>query len=175
MKQRKKTIYIVAAILAICVAAILSLWNETECCLCNAPTSSAPCLVDLETGDILELRLDGPSTTYGPEGLPDVETFSFIRFGSITGTKQTSPNVIALKIPMEDKSTAPALCRNCRQLLPQVYDGRYVIADMGDGVLFPLTVGAELTIHGLQIAARQYTEGILVTIYRPSCSYLRNN
>ena len=54
MKQWKKSICIVAAVLAICVAAILSLGNETECCLCNAPTSSVPCLADLETGDILE-------------------------------------------------------------------------------------------------------------------------
>ena len=91
MKQWTKSICIVAAVLAICVATVLLFGNRKECCLCNAPTSSAPCLLDLETGSILELRLDGPSTTYGPEGLPDVETFSFIRFGSITGTKQTSP------------------------------------------------------------------------------------
>lgn len=175
MKQRKKTIYIVAAILAICVAAILSLGNETECCLCNAPTSSAPCLVDLETGDILELRLDGPSTTPSSEEQTDVSTFSFIRFHTVTGTKQTAPNVITLKIPTADKSQTPALCRNCRQLLPQGYDGRCALADVGGGVLFPLTVGAELTIHGLHIAVRQYAEGILVTICRPSCSHLRNN
>ncbi len=165
MKQRKKTIYIVAAILAICVAAILSLGNETECCLCNAPTSSAPCLVDLETGDILELRLDGPSTTYGPEGLPDVETFSFIRFGSITGTKQTSPNVIALKIPMEDKSTAPALCRNCRQLLPQVYDGRYALANLTQKELFTITTEGEILVCGFSVLVEQeYTHlSVLIT------------
>lgn len=165
MKQRKKTIYIVAAILAICVAAILSLGNETECCLCNAPTSSVPCLVDLETGDILELSLDGPSTTYGPEGLRDVETFSFIRFGSITGTKQTSPNVIALKIPMEDKSTAPALCRNCRQLLPQVYDGRYALANLTQKELFTITTEGEILVCGFSVLVEQeYTHlSVLIT------------
>lgn len=165
MKQRKKTIYIVAAVLTICVAAILFFWNRKECCLCNALTSSAPCLVDLETGDILELRLDGP-TTSGPDGVSYVSTFSFIRFHTVTGTKQTAPNMIELKIPSGGALQHPSLCRQCRQLLPQGYNGRYVIADMGDGVLFPLTVGAELTIHGLQIAVRQHTERILVTIYR---------
>ena len=166
MKQRKETIYIVAAVLAICVAAILSLGNETECCLCNVPTSFVPCLIDLETGDILELSLDGPSTTSGPEGQNDVSTFSFIRFHTVIGIKQTAPNMIELKIPSGGALQRPSLCRQCRQLLPQGYTGRYVIADMGDGVLFPLTVGAELTIHGLQIAVRQHTERILVTIYR---------
>ena len=174
MKKRKTIIYNAVAVLALCVAAVLLFGNDTECCLCNAPTSSALCLVDLETGDILELCLDGP-TTSGPDGVSYVSTFSFIRFHTVTGTKQTAPNMIELKIPSGGALQHSSLCRQCRQLLPQGYTGRYVIADMGDGVLFPLTVGAELTIHGLQIAVRQYTEGILVTIYRPSCSHLRNN
>ena len=167
MKQRKKTIHIVAAVLTICVAAILSFGNETECCLCNAPTSSVPCLVDLETGAILELRLDGPSTTSGPDGVSYVSTFSFIRFHTVTGTKQTAPNMIELKIPSGGALQHPSLCRQCRQLLPQGYTGRYVIADADGGMLFPITVGGELTIHGLQIAVRQYTEGILVTVKQP--------
>ena len=164
MKQWKKTIYIVAAMLAICVAAVLLLGNRKECCLCNAPASPALCLIDLETGDILELRLDGPSTTYGPEGLPVVETFSFIRFGNITGTKQTSPNVIALKIPMEDKSTAPALCRNCRQLLPKGYEGRYVLTDLEHRVLIPLTAKTAVTICGSKVAIEQEGGRIFITI-----------
>lgn len=175
MKQRKKTIYIVAAMMAICVAAVLLFGNDTECCLCNAPTSSALCLVDLETGDILELCLDGPSTTYDGNGQSDVETFSFIRFGNITGTKQTAPDIIELKIPVDGAPQRLALCRQCRQLLPRGYNSRYVLADVGGGVLFPITVGAELTIHSLQIAARQSAEGILVTVYQSLCSHLRNN
>ena len=164
MKQWTKSICIVAAVLAICVATVLLFGNRKECCLCNAPTSSAPCLLDLETGDILELRLDGPSTTYVPEGLPDVETFSFIRFGSITGTKQTSPNVIALKIPTEDKFRAPALCRNCRKLLPKGYEGRYVLTDLEHRVLIPLTAKTAVTICGSKVAIEQEGGRIFITI-----------
>lgn len=167
MKQWRKTIYLAAAMLAICMATVLLFGNRKECCLCNAPTSSAPCLLDLETGSILELRLDGPSTTSGPDGVSYVSTFSFIRFHTVTGTKQTAPNMIELKIPSGGALQHPSLCRQCRQLLPQGYTGRYVIADADGGVLFPITVGGELTIHGLQIAVRQYTEGILVTVKQP--------
>lgn len=165
MKQRKKTFYIVAAILAICVAAILSLGNETECCLCNAPTFSAPCLVDLETGDILELRLDGPSTTPGPGGQTDVATFSFIRFDSVTGTKQTAPSMIELKIPIDGAPSRPSLCRQCRQFLPQGYNGRYVLADVEGGVLFPITANTEITICDYQIAIAPSDGDILLTIW----------
>lgn len=167
MKKRKTIIYIAVAVLALCVAAVLLFGNETECCLCNCPSYSAPCLIDLETGDILELSLDGPSATYDGNGQADVETFSFIRFGNVTGTKHTAPNVIELKIPTDGAPQCPALCRQCRRLLPRGYTSRYVLADVGGEVLFPIMVGAELNLHGLQIAARQYIEGILVTIYQP--------
>ena len=158
MKQWKKTIYIVAAMLAICVAAVLLFGNETECCLCNSPSYSAPCLIDLETGDILELSLDGPSTTPGPEGQPDVSTFSFIRFGSVVGTKQTSPNVIELQIPTDDTVNNPALCRICRNLLPQGYDGRYVLADLEHRQIFLVAKATKVTICGHEVTITQENE-----------------
>ena len=164
MKKRKTIIYIAVAVLALCVAAVLLFGNDTECCLCNAPTSSVPCLIDLETGDILELTLDGPSTAPGPEGQTDVATFSFIRFGPVTGTKHTAPNVIELKIPTDGAPQFPALCRQCRRLLPRGYTSRYVLADVGGGVLFPITAGTEIAIPDAQIKMAQCGEGILLTI-----------
>ena len=167
MKQWKKSICIVAAVLAICVATVLLFGNRKECCLCNAPTSSAPCLLDLETGDILELRLDGPSTTSGPDGVSYVSTFSFIRFHTVTGTKQTAPNVITLKIPTADKSQTPALCRNCRQLLPQVYDGRYALANLTQKELFTITIEGEILICGFTVRVEQEDTHLSVLITDP--------
>jgi hypothetical protein len=151
-------------VLAICGTAVLLFVDETECCLCNSPTSSVPCLVDLENGDILELRLDGPSTTPGPEGQTDVATFSFIRFHSVTGIKKTAPNMIELQIPTDDTVKIPALCRTCRKLLLQGYTGRYALADVGGGVLFPITADTEITISDSRIKMAQCGEGILLTI-----------
>ena len=149
MKQ-KKTISIIVAILAICVAVVLSFGNETECCLCDAHTSSVPHLIDLQTGDILSLSADGPSTIPDSEGQTDVATFSFIRFHTVTGTKQTAPNVIELKIPADDTVNTPALCNKCRELLPQRYEGRYVLADLNSGILCPIIAGNNVSISGCQ-------------------------
>ncbi len=146
MKQWKKTVGIVVAVLAIYVAATFLFGNTKECCLCNSPSYSAPCLIDLETGDILQLSIDGP-TTSGPEGQTDVSTFSFIRFHTVTGTKQTAPKVIELKIPADDTVNTPALCIGCRQHLPQGYDGRYVITDMDSNALLPIIAGIEIIIR----------------------------
>lgn len=164
MKQWKKIVCIAAAMLVICAVIVFLSGNRKECCLCNSPNYSVPCLVDLETGDILELSLDGPSATYDGNGQADVETFSFIRFGNVTGTKQNAPNVITLKIPMEDKSQAPALCRNCRQQLPQTYNGRYVLADLINQTLYPVIAG-EIIIHDCAVTVSQ-EEGYFAVILR---------
>lgn len=163
MKQWKKSICIVAAVLAICVAAVLLFGNRKECCLCNTPASSVPCLIDLETGDILELRLDGPSTTSGPEGQNDVSTFSFIRFGNVTGIKQTAPNVIELSISAADKSQTWGLCRDCRKQLPREYDWRYVLADTENKVVFPIAVG-EVTLDGCVVTVTQEENLIHISV-----------
>ena len=163
MKQ-KKTISTIVAVLAICVAAVLLFWNQKECCHCNSPSYSVPCLIDLETGDILELRLDGPSTTPGPEGQTDVSTFSFIRFHTVTGTKQTSPNVIELNIPRDDTVNTPALCNKCRKLLPQGYDGRYALADLENNALLPIVDVVGYTIHSYRITTILTGECAILTI-----------
>lgn len=164
MKQWKKTVGIVVAVLAIYVAVVLSFGNETECCLCNAHTSSVPHLIDLETGAILELRLDGPSTTPGPGGQTDVATFSFIRFDSVTGTKQTAPSMIELKIPVDDTVNTPALCNKCRKLLPQGHVDRYVLADMHIGALYPVAAELDLSICGYQIQITHAKDQIHIVI-----------
>ena len=154
MKQWKKTVCIAVAVLSICVAAVFLLGNIQECCLCSGPSYSAPCLVDLETGDILELSLDGSSATYGGNGQSDVETFSFIRFGNITGTKQTLPGVIELEIPVEATVSRPMLCRNCKKLFSQGYDGQYVLAYWGDfeiNIVFPSNVEDNIKIPGYNV------------------------
>ena len=163
MKQWKKIVCIAAAMLVICAVIVFLSGNRKECCLCNSPNYSVPCLVDLETGDILELNMDGPSATYDGKGQADVETFSFIRFGNVTGTKQTAPNVITLKMSMEDKSRAPGLCRNCRQLLPQGYDRRYVFADSKNKTLFLIAAG-EIAIYGHKITMMKSETSITIII-----------
>ena len=161
MKQWKKIVCIAAAMLVICAAIVFLSGNRKECCLCNNPNYSVPCLVDLDTGDILELNLDGPSATYDGHDQSGVETFSFIRFGNVTGTKQTAPGIIELKIPTADKMNIPALCR---KLLLRGSDGRYALADLENKVLFPISANGELIIQGHRIIITHDEDHICITI-----------
>ena len=162
MKQWKKLGYLAVVMLVICAVATLLVGKRT-CSLCNSPNYSTPCLIDLATGDILELSLVGPSTSNSTSGPTPAETFSFIRFGNVTGTRQT-PDKIELKIPAEEKVETPALCRMCLKLLPQGYDGRYVLADLESRDLLPIINTARYTIYGYQIIVAQSNEYIVVIV-----------
>lgn len=153
MKQWKKLGCIALAILIICAVAILLVGKQT-CCLCNSPNYSVPCLIDLETGDILELRLVGPSTSNSTGSSIPAETFSFIRFGNVTGSRQT-PDQIELKIPTEEKVKSPILCIKCRKLLPRGYDGRYAMANLENRGLFLINAGHNIAVCGYEIQIMQ--------------------
>lgn len=167
--MKPRIILAVAVLVAVIVLAVgvLVFPPARSCGLCQAASYAAPCLIDLKTGDALELSLDGPSESGAigkTRAQSTVETFSFIRFGSITGTKQTAPSVIELKVPSADKVHAPALCSKCRKMLQQGYDGRYALADMNSKVLFPFIANAETTIEGYEITMVLSTREIIVTI-----------
>ena len=161
MKQWKRFGYITVVVLAICAVTIL-LAGKRTCCLCNSPNYSAPCLVDLETGDILELRLVGPSTSNSTGSSTPAETFSFIRFGNVTGIKQT-PDMIELKIPSQEKVKSLALCNKCCNLLPSGYDDRYVLADLDSDTLFFFGNG-EIRIRNCAVAMTQEDSYFFVVI-----------
>ena len=161
---------VLAAVSAMAVG-VLFFSSANSCGLCQEASYDAPCLIDLQTGEVLELSLDGPSET-GSIGNTSVqstvETFSFIRFGSITGTKQTTPSVIELKIPSEDKVNTPALCCKCRKMLQQGYDGRYALADMDSKALIPFIASTDTTIEGYELTIVLRDREIIVTIRKTS-------
>jgi hypothetical protein len=158
MKQWKKLASLAVVMLVLCAASTLLVGKGT-CCLCNSPSYSVPCLIDLETGNILELSLVGAST----DGQTPAETFSFIRFGNITGIRQ-APDKIELNISTDDYARHPALCSSCRRHLPQGYDERYVLADFESRELLPIRTAARHTISGYQITVAQSNGYISVII-----------
>ena len=132
MKMWQKRVSIIFAIAVIAVAILIFFQGQKECCLCNSFRFHAPCLIDLETGDMIELDLYFPHETKVAEladPQPAIGTFSFVRLGNVSGTKQTAPERVDLHIP-NDKTYTPALCKNCRKQLPFGHTDRYVFADL---------------------------------------------
>lgn len=127
--------------------------KEKACCLCDSFIYHAPCLIDLETGEVVELDLYFPHRTKGAELAevqPEQYTISFVRCGNTFGLKATAAERVELDVPTTEKTGNPALCKECRKLLPTGYLGRYVLADLRDRdaqKLIPVWARTERTIR----------------------------
>ena len=169
----KRSITIIGIVLTVVlVLTLTTILGSTDgaCCLCNAPRYHAPCLVDLETGELIELGLYAPHAAISgelAEEQPEVDTFSFVRLGDLIGTKQTGAHVIEIEIPLEDTVQTPALCEACQKRLPNHYEGRYVLADLYDAEdirLIPIADGEEMVIRCYSISMTMSEEGQYINL-----------
>lgn len=132
MKTLLKTLSAVLAVVLILGAVWYFTQESKECCLCNSFRYHAPCLIDLETGEMIALDLYFPHPTKVAEladPQPEMETFSFVSLGDVKGTRLTDSKTIELDIPTES-ITDPVLCKSCRKQLSGLIVGRYVLADL---------------------------------------------
>ena len=172
MKRWQKALVVILIVGIASSAALLFTQEEKDCCLCDSFRYHAPCLIDLETGDLIELDLYFPHETKVGELAeiqPDMSTFSFVHLGNITGTKLTDSKVIEFGVPIADKTNNPALCKDCRELLQAGYKGRYVLADLYDMEikgLIPIAPNTTIDLRCYEITMVENTEKneIAVTI-----------
>lgn len=163
---------ILSCLLVLSMAALIgcSPQNPKECCICNSFRYHAPCLVDLEAGEMIELALYEPhATKVGElaEDQPEIDTFSFVRLGNVTGTKLTGSRTIEIKVPTADQVNAPALCEKCRKMLNGDYTGRYVLADLydnGSKLLYPMQNGTNIVLRCYEITMNEQNQEIIVTV-----------
>ena len=164
MKAWKKVLCIALIALVVTTAMLLFTPEEKDCCLCNSFRYHAPCLIDLETGKMIELDLYFPHETMVAEladPQPEMETFSFVNIGNVSGTKLTDSKVIEFGVPVADKTNNPALCKDCRELLQAGYKGRYVLADLYDmeiKELIPIVANTSIDLRCYEITMAENTE-----------------
>ena len=146
--------------------------EQKECCLCSSFRYHAPCLIDIETGDLKELELYFSHPTLVAEladPQPEQGTFSFVRLGNVSGFTDTANRIVEIDVPSADKTTNPALCQECLAQLSADYKSRYVLADLYDKdakTLIPIKADTELTIRCYEISMQQNEDkdGIAVKI-----------
>lgn len=131
--------------------------EPTRCPLCGYIKSHAPCLVNVNTGEVEEMALYAPHYQLVGEiaELQDDSTFSFVDVAGVRGTRLSSPWIMELDVPIVD---APILkyhfCRDCRKLLSG-HEG-YVIADLyvhGEPVVYEISDGMNLDLRCYTITA----------------------
>ena len=171
MKMWQKRISLILAVVVVVVASLFLALESKECCLCSSFRYHAPCLVDLKTGEMIELRLYEDHPTLVAELSEEQShngTFSFIRLNGVSGTKQTGPEKVDLFVPTE-AVLFPALCNKCKQQLPFGLASRYVLADlhgMEDKYLIPIEADTALSLrcYDISMEADAEKDGIAVVI-----------
>ena len=143
-----------------CLILILLLPScSRHCYLCQGIPCDAPCLVDLSTGQAVEL-----SATNDP--------------GSVTWTSLGAARV-SLKsnralviIPTDDRVMNLSLfCNDCQALLSELPDSRYIISDMYDLnnlTLYPVQADGSYTIREYEVTVTANADGSHIEVTRTS-------
>ncbi len=118
MKKRIWWILIIAVIFIV-VGLFYIRDSSVECCLCNSAPLHAPALVNLSTGEILELTVYD-TDPFRPGELAEEQltgTFSFIRGAGVSGYRESGKYVKATVTLEGSQINKRSFCRECRQLL----------------------------------------------------------
>jgi len=124
--------------------AISTLPEPERCALCSEGMRyHAPCLINLATGQMGELRVYTPHPSRQGEIAPaekqQTGTFSFLPCAGLTAISDTCDHTCHVTLPEELELMNPALfCMECRQLLAGAGLEGYVIVDLYD----PATIQA---------------------------------
>lgn len=129
-------------VVILCIALLVTLsacWTNQnrgpeKCSLCDNLSCHAPCIINLSTGEILELGVYEPHPFTAGELAEEQRTgyFSFIQGAGISGHKLGGKSV-TVTIPTESEGlNRQYFCTACLDLLTDYANQRYVLADLKD-------------------------------------------
>ncbi len=145
--------------------------NPEECALCDTFPRHAPCLVDINSGELRELEIYQPHHTKIAE-LSDEQHggyMSLVQVGDIRGILLGADRV-ELKAPAKAKGIQDALfCKACRKLLRDNKCQGYILADLRDPAtpsVWQIDDGISFSVrcYEINITAPNNGEGLLIVM-----------
>lgn len=172
-----KTWQIIASVFCLLTIAIITVVNaivpvdSQDCSICGHLKCHAPCILNLETGEIGELELYMPHDREGGEIAEDQSggTFEFISAAGLQGIKLTDPWYIELEVPMAgNKKRISHYCDGCCKRLED-YQSGFVLLDvynMNNPIIYRVEDGAsyEMRCYKIGISENQEKECFLLRI-----------
>ena len=169
----KKYIFpsIAVILILICLITILPAPNPKRCAICESIPCHAPCLVNLETGEVGELAVYEPHPFKVAE-LNECQqggTFSFIYAAGINGYSDTANWETHITIPTnENEYEEKHFCKSCREKLVIHTDSGYVLLDLYNPESFcilDLNEDHIQTVRCYDIHTEDHHDKIEITIY----------
>lgn len=159
----KKLIIMCMAIFVLLTACAKEIPEPVQCSLCAGMPCHAPCIVNLSTGERLELAVYEPHPFIAGELAEEQqsETFSFIRGAGVAGYKLSAESII-ITVPMNaGKMEEKHFCNSCRERLADCKDQGYVLLDLKDtknSVVYKIDADAQVSFRCYSISVREIKE-----------------
>lgn len=163
--SRKSYIPILATLAVIVILSVLVYHHcairrpnhNFHCYICDGLRYHAPCLLDLSTGNILELSVYENNPTTQGELAQNQTTghFSFMRSGSMTAARNTGVSCSATIPSISQKMDCSLFCDACRISLEYIPNNGIILADLYDLnniQYFVIDEGANYSFRNYQIS-----------------------
>lgn len=135
---------------------------EPEWCrICDYIPSHAPCLVNLNTGEVGEIFCYDPHPVKVGE-IADYQRGGYFCFMSVAGLRGYLDACVPeahVYVPLDtDEYDEQFFCNACRELLSDYADDGYVLADLREPetpVLYPVVVGEEFSVRCYEVSVTE--------------------
>lgn len=144
--------------------------NPRICAICDSIPYHAPCLVNLESGEVGELAVYEPH----PFKSGDLnehqqgETFSFLNVAGAKGYRDGINHKVLITIPANENEYEEKLfCDSCRKLISGHTEYGFLLMDLkmpDNPVLLSLVPGSRQSMRCYEIQAGQNTNGIEIVV-----------
>ena len=160
--MKKLTIALIA-VLILLSACGTEVPEPERCSLCDDLSRHAPCIINLSTGEKLELDVYEPHPFLVGEIAEDQRGgyFSFVRGAGVEGYKLGAESV-TITIPVKaDRLDQQYFCNNCRELLADYRSQGYVLVDLKDTenpVVYAINADTKAAFRCYEISVQEIKE-----------------
>lgn len=159
MNKKKQLTFLTLPFLiaGLCLILLMNPPKPDRCAVCTSLKRHAPCVLNLNTGKIVELELYEPHSRKVGEiaETQDQSIFSFISIDGSKGTKTTNPWEIKINLPKKvQPKSKKHYCSHCIELLSHHWNG-YVILDLyqpSSPIVYSIHDGATYSIRCYSIS-----------------------
>jgi len=150
-------IMIVCMVLSACGTAVP---EPERCSLCDDLSRHAPCIINLSTGEKLELDVYEPHPFLVGEIAEEQRGgyFSFVRGAGVEGYKLGAESV-TITIPVKsDRLDQQYFCNHCRELLADYKNQGYALVDLKDTespVVYKISADTKATFRCYEISVQE--------------------
>lgn len=132
--MKKLTVICIVILVLLTGCTYVNAPEPEQCSLCAGLPCHAPCIINLSTGEMLELAVYEPHPFIAGELAEEQqsETFSFVRGAGVEGYRLSGES-ITITIPIEaEKMKEKLFCNSCRDRLASCAPRGYALVDLKD-------------------------------------------